>query len=55
MLGNNLPLLHKIERDIGIGGVVAAVVVIGGAIVVWRWRVAKRILKTGRSNTDGAT
>lgn len=54
MLGNNLPLLHKIERAIGIGGIVAAVVVIGGAIVVWRWRVAKRVLGPGRSNKDGA-
>ena len=54
MLGNNLPLLHTIERDIGIGGIVAAVVVVGGAIVVWRWRVARRILTTGRSETDGA-
>ena len=42
VLGNNLPLLHTVERDIGISGVVAAVVVIGGAIIVWRWREHRR-------------
>jgi membrane protein DedA with SNARE-associated domain len=47
MLGNNLPLLHKIERVIGIGGIVAAVVVIGGAVIVWWWRKARRKRGTG--------
>lgn len=54
MLGNNLPLLHKIERVIGIGGIVLAIVVIGGAVVVWRWRAARRVRDPGRSDTDGA-
>lgn len=41
-LGNNLPLLHRVERIIGVGGVVAAAVVILAAFIVWRRRRGKR-------------
>jgi membrane protein DedA with SNARE-associated domain len=37
MLGKNLPLLEKVVRAIGIGGVVAAVLVIGG-LIAWHFR-----------------
>ena len=44
-LGNNLPLLHRVERVIGIGGVIAAAVVIAVAVIVWRRREARRRAK----------
>lgn len=38
-LGNNLPLLNKVVRVLGVGGIVIAVVVIAVvAIIVWRQR-----------------
>jgi membrane protein DedA with SNARE-associated domain len=37
-LGNNLPLLHQIERIVGVAGVVAAAVVVLAAFLVWRRR-----------------
>lgn len=36
-LGNNLPLLHRILRIMGVGGVLAALLIIAVAGVVW-WR-----------------
>jgi membrane protein DedA with SNARE-associated domain len=40
VLGNNLPLLHRIVGIIGVGGVVAAVLVAIAALVIWRRRRA---------------
>src|SRR5579859_5553766 len=42
LLGNNLPLLHKVISILGIGGVVLAVVVVAAAALVWWRRKASR-------------
>jgi membrane protein DedA with SNARE-associated domain len=41
-LGHNLPLLHQIVNLLGVGGIVAAVVVALVAFVLWRRRKARR-------------
>ncbi|GAC1472366.1 MAG: hypothetical protein PVSMB7_24930 [Chloroflexota bacterium] len=47
-LGNNLPLLHKVEKIIGVGGIVVAAVVIVVLFVVWKHRQAgRRVRSTG--------
>jgi membrane protein DedA with SNARE-associated domain len=42
-LGHNLPLLHKIIKYLGIGGVVVAVIVVGVAVLVWWRRRSRRV------------
>lgn len=41
-LGHNLPLLHQVIRFLGIGGVVAAIIVGVVAIIVWKRRAGRR-------------
>lgn len=53
-LGHNLPLLHKVLDILGIGGVVAAVLVIAVVWFVWRRRQSQRIIGAGNANKDGA-
>ncbi|GAC1321681.1 MAG: hypothetical protein NVS2B16_22960 [Chloroflexota bacterium] len=43
LLGNNLPLLHRIVSVIGIGGVVVAALVAVVAFVVWRRRRSQSV------------
>jgi membrane protein DedA with SNARE-associated domain len=59
-LGQNLPLLHKVIKAIGIAGVVGAVLIIGGAIAFrfrlqWMWW-RKQVRESDRSQEteDGA-
>lgn len=51
-LGNNLPLLHRVVRVLGIGGVVLAVVVVAAAWVIWKRRQAQRTVSSARSETE---
>ncbi len=41
-LGHNLPLLNKVVRVLGIGGVVIAVIVVIAVVVIWRYRRRRR-------------
>jgi membrane protein DedA with SNARE-associated domain len=46
LLGNNLPLLHRVERVIGVGGVVVAVIVAIAAFIIWKRRQGQRVTST---------
>lgn len=54
-LGNNLPLLHRVERTIGIGGIIVAVVVIVAAVIVYKRRQASRRHGATESDATGST
>jgi membrane protein DedA with SNARE-associated domain len=41
-LGQNLPLLSRVIRFLGIGGLVAAIVIAAVALVLWRRRAPRR-------------
>lgn len=42
VLGNNLPLLHRILTGLGLGGIVIFVVIVVAAVIIWRRRVRAR-------------
>jgi membrane protein DedA with SNARE-associated domain len=58
-LGQNLPLLHKIVRALGIAGVVGAIVVLGGLLAFyfrdrWMWWRKRETAEEARESSDDA-
>jgi membrane protein DedA with SNARE-associated domain len=53
VLGNNLPLLHRIISIIGIGGVVVVAIVAVVAFVVWQRRRSSRERRTDEAESRG--